>query len=106
MSELIYIVLYFLNKSLNKKYEVQKTIIMQMEEKFMMSLHKPIAVGQGNACCSPDTDKTGININCNKNCIDFIKPQTLLIIFHRCGLIRRTEFTAINIIGFKRKSIH
>lgn len=32
-----------------------------MEEKFMMSLHKPLVV-QGNACCSPDTDKTGMLI--------------------------------------------
>ncbi|KAM7364588.1 tuberous sclerosis 1 protein hamartin [Cochliomyia hominivorax] len=54
-------------KSLNKKYEVQKTIIMQMEEKFMMSLHKPLAVGQGNACCSPDTDKTDIASSVERN---------------------------------------
>ncbi|XP_065371355.1 hamartin [Calliphora vicina] len=54
-------------KSLNKKYEVQKTIIMQMEEKFMMSLHKPLAVAQGNACCSPDTDKTDVASSVERN---------------------------------------
>lgn len=54
-------------KSLNKKYEVQKIVIMQMEEKFMMSLHKPLAVAQGNACYSPDTDKTDIASSVERN---------------------------------------
>ncbi|KAI8119547.1 hypothetical protein FF38_09325 [Lucilia cuprina] len=54
-------------KSLNKKYEVQKSIIMQMEEKFMMSLHKPMTVTQGNACCSPDTDKTDVASSVERN---------------------------------------
>ncbi|TMW50526.1 hypothetical protein DOY81_004387 [Sarcophaga bullata] len=39
---------------------------MQMEEKFMMSLHKPLVV-QGNACCSPDTDKTDVASSVERN---------------------------------------
>ncbi|XP_013111811.1 hamartin [Stomoxys calcitrans] len=53
-------------KALNKKYEVQKTIIAQMEEKFMMSLHKPLTNAPAQTC-SPDTDKTDIASSVERN---------------------------------------
>ncbi|XP_075158074.1 tuberous sclerosis 1 protein hamartin [Haematobia irritans] len=53
-------------RALNKKYEVQKTIIVQMEEKFMMSLHKP-APSVPVQACSPDTDKTDIASSVERN---------------------------------------
>lgn len=45
-------------QSVNKKYDVQKKIIMQMEEKLMMMLQQPHG-GVGHNTCSPDTDRTG-----------------------------------------------
>ncbi|KAH8306230.1 hypothetical protein KR018_004895, partial [Drosophila ironensis] len=45
-------------KSVNKKYDVQKKIIMQMEEKLMMMLQQPQGTA-GQNTCSPDTDRTG-----------------------------------------------
>ncbi|XP_073818575.1 tuberous sclerosis 1 protein hamartin [Musca autumnalis] len=53
-------------KALNKKYEIQKIIIMQMEEKFMMTLHKPLTSAPAPAC-SPDTDKTDIASSVERN---------------------------------------
>ncbi|KAH8382730.1 hypothetical protein KR009_004941, partial [Drosophila setifemur] len=46
-------------KSVNKKYDVQKKIIMQMEEKLMMMLQHPQGAPAHNTC-SPDTDRTDI----------------------------------------------
>ncbi|XP_061396866.1 hamartin [Musca vetustissima] len=54
-------------KALNKKYEIQKTIIMQMEEKFMMTLHKPLTLVAPAPACSPDTDKTDIASSVERN---------------------------------------
>ncbi|KAH8363211.1 hypothetical protein KR084_007165, partial [Drosophila pseudotakahashii] len=45
-------------KSVNKKYDVQKKIIMQMEEKLMMMMAQPQGIA-GHNTCSPDTDRTG-----------------------------------------------
>jgi len=42
----------------NKKYDVQKKIIMQMEEKLMMMMAQPQGIA-GHNTCSPDTDRTG-----------------------------------------------
>ncbi|XP_004533638.1 hamartin [Ceratitis capitata] len=53
-------------KALNKKYDVQKTIIMQMEEKIMMSVFKPQGGVFLNAC-SPDTDKTDVASSMDRN---------------------------------------
>ncbi|XP_036345128.1 uncharacterized protein LOC118754362 [Rhagoletis pomonella] len=53
-------------KSLNKKYDVQKTIIMQMEEKIMMSVFKPQG-GVFLTACSPDTDKTDVASSMDRN---------------------------------------
>uniref|UniRef100_A0A1A9X181 Uncharacterized protein n=1 Tax=Glossina brevipalpis TaxID=37001 RepID=A0A1A9X181_9MUSC len=50
-------------KALNKKYEIQKTIVMQIEDKFMMSLSKPTVFASVNVSCSPDTDKTDVERN-------------------------------------------
>ncbi|XP_017105217.2 hamartin [Drosophila bipectinata] len=53
-------------KSVNKKYDVQKKIIMQMEMKLMMMLQQP----QGATChntCSPDTDRTDIASSMERN---------------------------------------
>jgi len=54
------IVLFFgpFLQSVNKKYDNLKKIIVQMEEKLMMSLQQPQS-GMGHATCSPDTDRTG-----------------------------------------------
>lgn len=43
---------------MNKKYDVQKKIIMQMEEKLMMMMQQPQGT-TGHNTCSPDTDRTG-----------------------------------------------
>ncbi|XP_053945846.1 hamartin [Anastrepha ludens] len=53
-------------KSLNKKYDVQKSIIMQMEEKIMMSVFKPQG-GVFLTACSPDTDKTDVASSMDRN---------------------------------------
>ncbi|XP_037942363.1 hamartin-like [Teleopsis dalmanni] len=53
-------------KALNKKYEVQKFIVMQMEEKIMMSQIKPQAPVALNTC-SPDTDKTDVASSMDRN---------------------------------------
>ncbi|XP_030370481.1 hamartin [Scaptodrosophila lebanonensis] len=53
-------------KSLNKKYDTQKKIIIQMEEKLMMSLHQPQS-GAGHNTCSPDTDRTDIASSMDRN---------------------------------------
>nr|XP_014093254.2 uncharacterized protein LOC106619604 [Bactrocera oleae] len=53
-------------KSLSKKYDVQKIIIMQMEEKIMMSVYKPQG-GVFLTTCSPDTDKTDIASSMDRN---------------------------------------
>lgn len=45
-------------QSVNKKYYIQKKIIVQMEEKLMMSLQQPQGT-MGHTTCSPDTDRTG-----------------------------------------------
>ncbi|XP_020817542.1 hamartin [Drosophila serrata] len=53
-------------KSVNKKYDVQKKIIMQMEEKLMMMLQQPHG-GVGHNTCSPDTDRTDIASSMERN---------------------------------------
>ncbi|XP_067617478.1 hamartin [Eurosta solidaginis] len=53
-------------KALNKKYDIQKTIIMQMEEKIMMSVFKPQG-GAFLAACSPDTDRTDVTSSMDRN---------------------------------------
>ncbi|XP_017860621.1 PREDICTED: hamartin [Drosophila arizonae] len=53
-------------KSVNKKYEIQKKIIIQMEEKLMMSLQHPQGA-VGHATCSPDTDRTDIASSMERN---------------------------------------
>ncbi|ALC45975.1 Tsc1, partial [Drosophila busckii] len=53
--------------SLNKKYETQKKIIVQMEEKLMMSLQQPQQSMLGHATCSPDTDRTDIASSMERN---------------------------------------
>jgi len=50
--------LYLFFQSVNKKYDVQKKIIMQMEEKLMMMMAQPQGIA-GHNTCSPDTDRTG-----------------------------------------------
>jgi len=50
--------LYIFFQSVNKKYDVQKKIIMQMEEKLMMMMAQPQGIA-GHNTCSPDTDRTG-----------------------------------------------
>lgn len=47
-----------------------------MEEKFMMLLHKPFPLAQGNACYSPDTDKTGAHKFFNVYCDFFLNVGT------------------------------
>uniref|UniRef100_A0A1A9ZLA9 Uncharacterized protein n=1 Tax=Glossina pallidipes TaxID=7398 RepID=A0A1A9ZLA9_GLOPL len=54
-------------KALNKKYEIQKIIVMQIEEKFVMSLNKPTMFANVNASCSPDTDKTDVASSVERN---------------------------------------
>ncbi|XP_017046964.1 hamartin [Drosophila ficusphila] len=53
-------------KSVNKKYDVQKKIIMQMEEKLMMMMHQPQGIA-GHNTCSPDTDRTDIASSIERN---------------------------------------
>lgn len=53
-------------KSVNKKYDNQKKIIVQMEEKLMMSLQQPQS-GMGHTTCSPDTDRTDIASSMERN---------------------------------------
>ncbi|XP_011205319.2 hamartin [Bactrocera dorsalis] len=53
-------------KALSKKYDVQKSIIMQMEEKIMMSVYKPQG-GVFLTTCSPDTDKTDVASSMDRN---------------------------------------
>ncbi|XP_017113638.1 hamartin [Drosophila elegans] len=53
-------------KSVNKKYEVQKKIIMQMEEKLMMMMQQPQGIA-GHNTCSPDTDRTDIASSIERN---------------------------------------
>ncbi|XP_016981446.2 hamartin [Drosophila rhopaloa] len=53
-------------KSVNKKYEVQKKIIMQMEEKLMMMMMQPQGIA-GHNTCSPDTDRTDIASSIERN---------------------------------------
>ncbi|KAH8388635.1 hypothetical protein KR093_011743, partial [Drosophila rubida] len=53
-------------KSVNKKYDIQKKIIVQMEEKLMMSLQQPQSA-MGHTTCSPDTDRTDIASSMERN---------------------------------------
>lgn len=53
-------------KSVNKKYDIQKKIIIQMEEKLMLSLQHPQTV-VGHTTCSPDTDRTDIASSMERN---------------------------------------
>ncbi|XP_068156795.1 LOW QUALITY PROTEIN: hamartin [Drosophila tropicalis] len=53
-------------KSLKDKYEVQKKIIIQMEEKLMMTLQQPLGA-PGQSTCSPDTDRTDIASSMERN---------------------------------------
>nr|AAD48503.1 tuberous sclerosis gene product-1 homolog [Drosophila melanogaster] len=53
-------------KSVNKKYDVQKKIIMQMEEKLMMMMQQPQGT-TGHNTCSPDTDRTDIASSIERN---------------------------------------
>lgn len=53
-------------QSVNKKYDIQKKIIVQMEEKLTMSLPQPQGT-MGQTTCSPDTDRTGETVNSNNN---------------------------------------
>ncbi|XP_017015873.2 hamartin [Drosophila takahashii] len=53
-------------KSVNKKYDVQKKIIMQMEEKLMMMMAQPQGIA-GHNTCSPDTDRTDIASSIERN---------------------------------------
>ncbi|XP_030562775.1 hamartin [Drosophila novamexicana] len=53
-------------KSVNKKYDIQKKIIVQMEEKLMLSMQQPQSA-VGHATCSPDTDRTDIASSMERN---------------------------------------
>ncbi|XP_034488322.1 hamartin [Drosophila innubila] len=53
-------------KSVNKKYDTQKKIFLQMEEKLMMSLQQPQSA-MGHTTCSPDTDRTDIASSMERN---------------------------------------
>ncbi|XP_002013443.2 hamartin isoform X1 [Drosophila persimilis] len=53
-------------KAVNKKYDVQKKIIMQMEEKLIMMMQQPQGT-VGHNTCSPDTDRTDIASSTERN---------------------------------------
>uniref|UniRef100_T1PF09 Hamartin protein n=1 Tax=Musca domestica TaxID=7370 RepID=T1PF09_MUSDO len=53
-------------EALNKKYEIQKTIMMQLEEQFRMTVHKPPSTAPAPSY-SPDTDKTDIASSVERN---------------------------------------
>lgn len=84
-------------QSVNKKYYIQKKIIVQMEEKLMMSLQQPQGA-MGHTTCSPDTDRTG-------ETEDIIINVTLWVFyctfFNRHCLIHGTQLTAFHIAGIE-----